>query len=112
MRSSENLGYLTEETLSESFVGGASGVACDLVGDRERQEGLCQASGDVAVEGKLKALHGRHEALVVEMSTRGYRHRSPLAKKEATGSAKQTVYVDRPGAQIVILRKKGCQCDV
>jgi Pyrimidine dimer DNA glycosylase len=63
-------------------------------------------------KGKLKALHGRHEALVVEMSTRGYRHRSPLAKKEATGSAKQTVYVDRPGAQIVILRKKGCQCDV
>lgn len=36
-------------------------------------------------KGRLKALYGRHEALVVEMSTRGYRHRSPLAKREATG---------------------------
>jgi len=63
-------------------------------------------------KGKLKSLYGRHEALVVEMSDRGYQHRSPLAKREARGSAKQTSYVDRPRAQIVILRKKGCQCDV
>jgi hypothetical protein len=63
-------------------------------------------------KGKLRALYGRHDALVIEMSNRGYRHRSLLAKREATGSAKQTVYVDRPRAQIVILRSKGCQCDV
>jgi hypothetical protein len=63
-------------------------------------------------KGKLKALYGRHEALVAEMSDRAYRHRSPLAKKEATASAKQTIYVDRPSKQIVILRNKGCQCDV
>jgi Pyrimidine dimer DNA glycosylase len=63
-------------------------------------------------KGKLKALYGRHEALVVEMSNRGYRHRSPLAKKEARGSAKQTNYIDTPRRQIVILRNKGCQCDV
>jgi hypothetical protein len=63
-------------------------------------------------KGKLKALYGRHEALVVEMSNRGYRHRSPLAKREATGSAKQTIYVDRLSKQIVILRSKRCQCDV
>ncbi|MBC7837755.1 MAG: pyrimidine dimer DNA glycosylase [Nitrospiraceae bacterium] len=61
---------------------------------------------------KLKALYGRHEALVVEKNDRGYRHRSPLAKRQATGSAKQTIYVDRPSKQIVILRNKGCQCDV
>ncbi len=63
-------------------------------------------------KGKLKALYGRHEALVVEMRNRGYQHRSPLAKREATGSAKQTIFVDRPNKQIVILRSKGCQCDV
>jgi len=63
-------------------------------------------------KGKLKALFGRHEALVVEMSSRGYQHRSPLAKREATGSPKQTIFVDRPRKQIVILRNKGCQCDV
>ena len=63
-------------------------------------------------KGKLKALYGRHDALVVEMSNRGYRHRSPLVKSAATGSAKQTIYVDSPREQIVILRHKGCQCDV
>jgi hypothetical protein len=63
-------------------------------------------------KGKLKALYGRHDALVVEMSNRGYRHRSPLAKRAATGGAKQTIFVDRPREQIVILRNKGCQCDV
>jgi len=64
-------------------------------------------------KGKLKALlYGRHESLVVEMNNRGYQHRSPLAKRYATGSAKQTVYVDRPSKQVVILRNKGCQCDV
>jgi hypothetical protein len=46
------------------------------------------------------------------MSNRGYQHRSPLAKRHATGSAKQTIYVDRPRKQIVILRDKGGQCDV
>jgi len=63
-------------------------------------------------KGKLKALYGRHEALVVEMGNRGYQHRSPLAKKQATGSAKQTIYVDQPRRQIVILRNKRCQCEV
>jgi hypothetical protein len=43
-KNSENLGYCTEETLPESSVRGASGTACDLVGDRERQEGLCASS--------------------------------------------------------------------
>jgi len=62
--------------------------------------------------GKLKALYGRHEALVGEMIARGYHHRSPLVKEQATGSEKQTVYVDQPEKQIVILRNKRCQCDV
>lgn len=63
-------------------------------------------------KGKLKALYGRHEALVTEMSNRGYQHRSPLKKREATGSSMQTVYVDTPRKQIVILRNKRCQCNV
>jgi hypothetical protein len=63
-------------------------------------------------KGKLKALYGRHEALVAEMNNRGYQHRSPLAKRQATGSAKQTRYVDQPRKQIVILRNKRCLCNV
>jgi hypothetical protein len=62
--------------------------------------------------GKLKALYGRHDALVREMVGRGYRHLSPLAKKDATGSARQQVFVDKPKEQIRMLRSKRCQCDV
>jgi len=47
-------------------------------------------------KGKLKALYGRHEALVGEMTARGYHHVSPLAKRQATGTARQTVFVDSP----------------
>ena len=77
-----------------------------------RKKGYAHHPETLRWKGKLKALYGRHEALVVEMSKRGYRHRSPLAKKEATGNAKQTLYVDRPSKQLVILRNKRCQCDV
>ena len=38
-------------------------------------------------EGRLAALHARHEALVGEMQKRGYRHASPLDRRLATGSA-------------------------
>ena len=34
--------------------------------------------------GKLKALFGRHDALVQEMVVRGYQHRSPLPKSLAS----------------------------
>jgi len=48
--------------------------------------------------GKLKALF--------------YRHVSPLAKQQATGSRRQREYVDTPRRQVVILRGKKCHCDV
>jgi hypothetical protein len=76
------------------------------------KKGYAQHPETLRWKGKLKALYGRHAALVVEMSSRGYQHRSPLAKREATGSAKETNYVDTPKRQIVILRNKGCQSDV
>jgi hypothetical protein len=76
------------------------------------KKGYAQHPETLRWRGKLKALYGRHEALVAEMSHRGYQHRSPLAKREATGSTKQTSYVDTPRRQIVILRNKHCQCDV
>jgi hypothetical protein len=63
-------------------------------------------------KGKLKALFGRHDALVSEMAARGYRHLSPLPLSKATGRAKQTTYIDNPRQQIVILRNKRCHCRV
>ena len=62
--------------------------------------------------GKLKALYRRHEALVTEMTNRGYRHRSPLAKSQATGSTVQEVFLDMPSEQVRILPSKNCQCGV
>jgi hypothetical protein len=58
----------------------------------------------------LRALYGRHEALVAEMSRRGYGHRSPLDVTLATGEALQTVFLDSPDMQVRILREKGCDC--
>ena len=34
--------------------------------------------------GKLRALYGRHDALVQEMAVRGYQHRSPVAEELGT----------------------------
>ncbi|HEU4683759.1 MAG TPA: pyrimidine dimer DNA glycosylase/endonuclease V [Nitrospira sp.] len=63
-------------------------------------------------KGKLKALYGRHEALVSEMTARGYRHHSPLPKNRATGGARQRVLLDRLDQQVSMLRQKRCECDV
>lgn len=61
-------------------------------------------------EGRLAALYARHEALVAEMTRRGYRHQSPLDQALATGSTVQDMYIDPPAAQVEILRGKGCDC--
>lgn len=63
-------------------------------------------------EGKLAALHCRHEALVAEMDRRGYRHASPLDRDLATGSDVQDAYVDPPERQREILSAKPCDCPI
>ena len=60
--------------------------------------------------GKLRALYNRHEALVVEMSSRGYKHKSPLNKKLAKGSTNQNVFLNTVAEQRKILKKKPCEC--
>ena len=76
------------------------------------KKGYAQHPETLRSKGKLKALYGRHEALVSGMSRRGYRHRSPLAKRQARGSATQRVFVDTPQKQVLILRNKHCSCAV
>ena len=61
-------------------------------------------------QGKLWALFLRHEALVTEMTSRGYTHRSPLDESLATGSSVQDAFVDTVAVQYVLLRAKGCAC--
>ena len=60
--------------------------------------------------GRLAALYARHEALVREMSRRGYRHSSPLAAESGTGDAVQRMYIDSPARQLALLTAKPCPC--
>ncbi|CAN5641860.1 pyrimidine dimer DNA glycosylase/endonuclease V [soil metagenome] len=60
--------------------------------------------------GRLSALYQRHNALVAEMTRRGYAHHSPLDARRATGSANQTVFVHSIEEQRQILLLKGCDC--
>jgi hypothetical protein len=78
----------------------------------EDRKGYSRHPETLRWRGKLKALWARHEALVEEMSRRGYNHRSPLDRRKATGSAKQRFYVDRPSEQFRLLKSKGCSCEV
>ncbi len=60
--------------------------------------------------GRLAALYLRHEALVEEMRSRGYRHRSPLDRSLATGSEVQDQRIESLTRQYELLRGKACPC--
>lgn len=62
--------------------------------------------------GRLRALYSKHDQIVVEMARRGWNHRSPLDRRRASGSARQTVKVDSIVEQRRILRAKGCECRI
>lgn len=61
-------------------------------------------------KGKLRALYRRHEAQVQELARRGYRHHSPLDRRLAKGSARQTRRLLTLSGQRALLRRKGCAC--
>jgi hypothetical protein len=76
------------------------------------KSGYAKHPETVRWQGKLAALYARHDALVTEMTGRGYRHNSPLDQALATGERSQASFVDTPDVQIQILRNKGCDCRV
>jgi hypothetical protein len=61
-------------------------------------------------EGKLKALYKRHQRVVDEILVRGYRHKSPLDPKMATGFDTQDRLLNTKSEQIRILQDKSCDC--
>jgi len=63
-------------------------------------------------DGKLAALHARHEAVVAEMAHRGYGHRSPLDPRLATGADRQDEQLASTDEQLALLAAKGCGCPV
>jgi len=60
--------------------------------------------------GKLRALYLRHQELANEIVKRGFRHQSPLDKRQARGKAVQNVYLQTPQEQKEILKKRNCLC--
>lgn len=62
--------------------------------------------------GKQAALFARHEALVREITRRGYRHATPLDARLATGSSRQHTRLISRGEQYALLEAKGCRCRV
>jgi hypothetical protein len=76
----------------------------------KRKKGYARHPETVRWYGRLKALYQRHARLVDEMERRGYRHKSPLNAKLATGASRQTIYVDSVKRQMAILKAKKCGC--
>jgi hypothetical protein len=63
-------------------------------------------------KGKLKALYLKHLQIEREMKKRGYKHKSPLDLKSASGNNKQTRFIDTISEQIRILKRKKCSCNL
>jgi len=78
----------------------------------EKKQGYRHHPETLRWQGKLLALYLRHEQLVEEMTKRGYHHRSPLRKKQATGKKVQDVLLDSIPKQKRLLREKHCGCRV
>jgi hypothetical protein len=78
----------------------------------EERQGYAQHPETRRWRGKLAALYERHEGLAEEMARRGYRHASPLDRRQAIGPVAQNDFVDPLEAQFTILRNKGCDCAV
>jgi len=60
--------------------------------------------------GKKRALYLRHQALVREFEKRGYRHKTFLEKKLATGEKTQISFINTLSEQEEILKNKPCEC--
>ena len=76
----------------------------------ENKKGYSHHPETVRWKGKLLVLYNRHQAVVAEMTKRGFRHKSTLKKELATGSKMQLVFIDQPSRQQMILRRKRCNC--
>jgi 1-acyl-sn-glycerol-3-phosphate acyltransferase len=107
-----HLGCAAHPPLSPAPAWRASRSACLWTILTEDRQGYAHHPETKRWRGKLAALFRRHEALTAEMERRGYRHRSPLDSRLATGMAAQHDYVDAPEAQLALLRHKGCGCAV
>jgi len=78
----------------------------------EGRKGYARHPETLRWKGKLRALYGRHEALVREMARRGYKHKTSLSSGLAKGKAEQDEFVDSLADQARILKDKQCGCKI
>lgn len=78
----------------------------------ENKKGYSKHPETLRWKGKLLSLYQRHDALVTEMERRGYNHKTPLDRSLAKGSRIQDAFVHSVPEQVIILRHKGCGCDL
>ena len=78
----------------------------------ENKKGYSKHPETLRWYGKLHALFLRHEELVSELISRGYKHSSPLDKKFAKGDPVQQIYIHTITEQLEILRTKKCECKI
>jgi hypothetical protein len=76
------------------------------------KKGYAHHPETVRWRGKQKALFLRHEALVKEMTQRGYHHRSPLDAQYVTGDDQQDILIDSRDDQVRLLQQKKCRYKV
>ena len=74
----------------------------------ENKKGYAHHPETLRWKGKLLALYNRHETVVAEMIKRGFNHKSTLKKELAIGSDIQSVFIDQPDRQRMILLNKQC----
>lgn len=79
---------------------------------KENKKGYAHHPETLRWKGKLPALLKRHDALVLEMEKRGYRHATPLNTKGVSGSDMQDAVLHSLDQQMELLRQKGCACTV
>lgn len=78
----------------------------------QNKKGFIKHPETLRWKGKSKALYLRHEALVLEMKRRSYKHKTPLDIRLAQGEDKQSEFVNAPEEQVEILHEKKCLCKV
>lgn len=78
----------------------------------ENKKGYAHHPETLRWKGKLLALYRRHEKVVGEMIKRGFNHKSILKRELATGSGTQSIFIDQPDMQRMILLNKQCKCKV
>ncbi len=76
----------------------------------ENKKGYSHHPETLRWKDKLLALYNRHERVASEMIKRGFNHKSTLKKELATGSNIQSIFIDQPDRQRMILLNKKCKC--